>query len=259
MTSALIGHTGFVGGNIARQASFDCYFNSKNIDEVRGREFDLVVCAGVPAIKWWANQNPDEDWAVVERLIETYSTIRARRFVLISTVDVYPRPVGVDEKTPVDKADLAPYGRHRLLLEKALQKQFSNLHIVRLPALFGPGLKKNALYDFLCSNQVEKINLASHFQWYPLNRIWPDIQRVIDNRLPVVNFAVEPISMDIIQQRYFPDVLLAGTAALPEAHYDMQSVFAQQLGNLNQRYLMSKDEVLAEMDVWLKSPEVRCA
>ena len=65
--------------------------------------------------------------------------------------------------------------------------------------------------------------------------------------------------MDVIQQRFFPDVLLAGTAALPEAHYDMQSVYAHQLGNLNQRYLMSKDEVLAEMDIWLKSPEVRCA
>lgn len=258
MTRALIGHTGFVGGNIARQTSFDCYFNSQNIDEVRGREFDLVVCAGVPAVKWWANQNPEEDWAVIERLIEIYSTIKAKRFVLISTVDVYPQPIGVNESTSVDEADIAPYGRHRLLLEKALEKYFNNLHIIRLPALFGPGLKKNALYDFLCFNQVEKINLASSFQWYPLTRIWTDIERVIESRLPVVNFAVEPMPTDVIQKRFFPDVT-AGAAASPQAHYDMHSIYAERLGGLNQDYLMSKDEILAEMEAWLKSPEVRCA
>ena len=44
--SALIGHTGFVGGNIAANAQFtDCY-NSKNIAEIRGKSYDMIVCAG---------------------------------------------------------------------------------------------------------------------------------------------------------------------------------------------------------------------
>ncbi|MCK2086761.1 NAD-dependent epimerase/dehydratase family protein [Thauera aromatica] len=258
MTSALIGYTGFVGGNIARQASFDACFNSKNVDEIRGKGFDLVVCAGVPAVKWWANKNPAEDWAIIERLIDIYSTVKARRFVLISTVDVYPHPAGVDERTSIELEGLHPYGRHRLLLEKALEGKFEELHVVRLPALFGPGLKKNALYDFLCSNQTEKINLASCFQWYPLTRIWADIQKVIERRLSLVNFAVEPLPMRVIKERFFPGIA-AGTAPAPVAFYDMQSVHAQAFGEADERYLMRAPEVLDEMARWLKSPEVHCA
>ena len=50
--TALIGNTGFVGGNLLRQQPFDALFNSKNIDDIAGRSFDLVVCAGVRAEKW---------------------------------------------------------------------------------------------------------------------------------------------------------------------------------------------------------------
>lgn len=258
MTSALIGYTGFVGGNIARQANFDAYFNSKNIDKIRGKSFDLVVCAGVPAVKWWANKNPGEDRAIVERLIEIYSTIKARRFVLISTVDVYPQPDGVDEQTSIEIGELGPYGRHRLLLERALTQRFDDLHIVRLPALFGPGLKKNALYDFLCLNQIDKINLDSCFQWYPLSRIWADIQKVVERRLALVNFAVEPLSMGAIQEQFFPEIV-AGAEPTPVAYYDMRSVYAQELGSPDERYLLRKADILFEMECWLKSPEIRCA
>lgn len=258
MTSALIGYTGFVGGNIARQANFDAYFNSKNIDAIRGRSFDLVVCAGIPAVKWWANKNPGEDQAIVERLIEIYSTIKAQRFVLISTVDVYPQPGGVDERTSIEIGDLSPYGRHRLLLERALAQRFDDLHIIRLPALFGPGLKKNSLYDFICLNQIDKINLESRFQWYPLSRIWADIQKVIERRLDLVNFTVEPLSMGVIKDRFFPDIV-AGAEPSPEACYDIRSVYAQELGGPDDRYLLCTADILAEMARWLKSPEIRCA
>jgi hypothetical protein len=51
-SSALIGHTGFVGSNLADQCNYSDCFNSKNISEMRGRSFDLVVCAGIQAKKW---------------------------------------------------------------------------------------------------------------------------------------------------------------------------------------------------------------
>ena len=258
MTIALIGYTGFVGGNIARQASFDAYFNSKNIEEVRGKTFDLVVCAGIPAVKWWANKNSGQDWAIIERLIDVFSSMKVRRFVLISTVDVYPHPVSVDERTLIELEELNPYGRHRLLLERALEGKFDALHIVRLPALFGLGLKKNALYDLICRNQTAKINLNSCFQWYPLTRIWLDIQQVITQRLSLVNFAVEPLPMSLIQERFFPDVL-AGTEPLSLANYDMQSVHAKSFGSLDSGYMMRTPEILDEMACWLRSPEVYCA
>ena len=52
--ACLIGYTGFVGGNLARQYAFDDCYNSRNIEQIRGRSYDLVVCCGVSAVKWQA-------------------------------------------------------------------------------------------------------------------------------------------------------------------------------------------------------------
>lgn len=258
MTSALIGFSGFVGGNIARQASFNAYFNSKNINDLRGRNFDLVVCAGIPAVKWRANKNPERDWAIIKSLIEIFCSITARRFVLISTVDVYQHPIYGDEETFIDLEGLHPYGRHRLLLERALEGKFDALHVVRLPALFGPGLKKNPLFDLICHNQIEKINLESSFQWYPLMRIWSDIEKILEYRFALVNLAVEPVSMQLIKDRFFSDII-CGAEPSPPAHYDIRTLYSQSLGGKDKGYVMRSPEVLEEIASWLKSPEVHYA
>ena len=43
MRTALIGHTGFVGSNLASSHRFDDVYNTANIAEIEGREYDLVV------------------------------------------------------------------------------------------------------------------------------------------------------------------------------------------------------------------------
>jgi hypothetical protein len=62
MPSALIGYTGFVGSNLDRQHAFDDRYNSKNINAIAGKSYDLIVCAGIQAKKWWASEHPDEEW-----------------------------------------------------------------------------------------------------------------------------------------------------------------------------------------------------
>lgn len=257
MNSALIGYTGLVGSNIARQADFNEFYNSKNIDLIQGRTFDLVVCAGVPAVKWWANQNPEQDLKIIQDLAEKLKTVRTKHFVLISTVDVYLEPIGVDEHTAIDAASIAPYGKHRLMLEQDLRSTFEDLHVIRLPGLFGQGLKKNILFDMLCGNILEKINPASSFQWYPLSRIWPDIQIVIEQNLPLVNFSVEPILSQQIKQRFFP-LLEVGSNPFPQTEYDMRSIFSSKFGGDESGYFMNAQSVLDEMHRWLQDPEVKC-
>src|SRR5688572_29777083 len=118
MAEALIGYTGFVGGNLAAQHAFTHGYRSRDIGDITGRNFDLIVCAGMPAEQWRANQEPEADRASLTRLVNALARARASRFILISTVDVYPTPVGVDEDTPIDETALQPYGVHRLLLER---------------------------------------------------------------------------------------------------------------------------------------------
>ena len=257
MKAALIGYTGFVGSNIYRQAQFDEVYNSKNINDIKGKTFDLVVCAGVPAVKWWANQNPAEDLVVIESLAEIYKSVNAKRFALISTVDVYPTPINVTEKTEIDLESVCPYGKHRLMLEQSLQGCFEDFHVIRLPGLFGKGLKKNILFDMICGNILEKINLDSAFQWYPLSRIWQDVQTAIDADLSLVNLAVEPVSSRLIKEAFFSR-LDVGSDPFPVARYDMKTDYANLFNSKNQDYILTGDEVLTEMANWLTEPEVKC-
>ena len=128
MKSALIGYTGFVGSILCEQFQFDDFYNSKNIEDIQGKTYDLVVCAGAPAEKWKANKDPETDLRTISRLLSCFESVQTKSFVVISTVDVYKIPILVDENTLIDKDCLSPYGKHRFILENF----FFNLFIYRI-------------------------------------------------------------------------------------------------------------------------------
>ena len=146
--SALIGYTGFVGSNILLQQPFGFTYNSKNIEEIKNKTFDLIVCAGAPGTKWIANKNPEADLASINKLIENLQTVTCKKLVLISTIDVYSPVLGVNENTKIDLSTLQPYSKHRRMLEEFVENKFDSL-VIRLPGIFGTGLKKNVIFDLL--------------------------------------------------------------------------------------------------------------
>jgi hypothetical protein len=129
--------------------------------------------------------------------------------------------------------------------------------VIRLPGLFGKGLKKNIFFDMLCGNILEKINLESSFQWYPLSRIWQDIQTVIDADLQLVNLAVEPVSSRLIKESFFSE-LDVGSDPFPVAQYDMKTEHASIFHSSTDSYILNASQVMEEIGVWLKNPEVNC-
>ena len=239
MATALIGHTGFVGGTLLRQRRFDEMYNSRNIERISGRRFDLVVCAGAPAEKWKANQDPAADWRSLQRLIDALSEVEAERLVLISTVDVFGRPVGVTEGSI--PTDATHYGRHRYRLEQILSDWFHTL-VVRLPGLFGPGLKKNAIYDLLHGHHVERIDSRAVYQFYPLQFLWRDVQVALDADLPLVHFATAPVSMSDVARSAFGQDFQNEVSPTP-AIYDMRTQH-DALYNGAEGYLHSRDRCL---------------
>nr|MBI1228760.1 hypothetical protein [Cytophagales bacterium] len=147
--SGLIGYTGFVGGHLCQKKKFDKKFNTQNIKEIRGEAFDLVVCAAAPGSMFEANKFPEKDLEKVRSIIKTLESIKAKSFVLISSIAVLEDFAGgEDEDVTAFQTELA-YGRNRRLLEDFVEKHFENSLIVRLPALFGSGLRKNFLFDLL--------------------------------------------------------------------------------------------------------------
>jgi len=244
LPSALIGHTGFVGSNLASGMLFDRMFNSQNIEQIRDGDFSMVVCAGVSAVKWQANRQPDEDWRRISSLMDHLATIQARKFVLISTIDVYRTPLEVYEDTPADEVELHAYGRHRLALERWVAERFPGSCILRLPALFGAGLKKNIVYDLIHGNMLEAINPASSFQWYPLRRLPGDLSRIVRSELDLVNIACAPIMTGDLIERFFPNSQV-GEKTSPAPSYDVRTRHAAVLGGSSD-YHLSRDDILSE-------------
>lgn len=247
MSKAIIGYTGFVGANLVKQQSFDDFFNSSNIDKIAGKRYEQIICAGVSAVKWLANREPVKDRENIQSLITHLKQVKTDKLILISTVDVYPVPIDVDENTVINSEDCEPYGKHRLELERVIKNEFNTV-IVRLPGLFGSGLKKNIIYDFLNNNDVEKINPNGSFQFYSLEHLTKDINIALSNNLQLLNISSEPISVQEVAK-----VCLGYELAESDSKgikYDYKSVHAPMYGGDN-GYLYSKQQIISDLKIYV--------
>ncbi len=233
MKSALIGCSGFVGTTLLKQVQqvqFDELFWSANIADIQGKAFDLVVCAGAPGVKWLANKEPQADWENLEMLMKHIKSIQCRFFVLISTLDVFGHPVGVDENSVIDQNHLHAYGLHRHLLEVFVQKHFVNHLIIRLPGLVGAGLRKNAIFDLLNDNCLDMIDHRAVFQFYPMVHLWRDIEKARKAGLTLVHLTAEPVSIGEVAKEAF-DMDFANVLSNSPPHYDFQTIHAKAFGS----------------------------
>ena len=251
MNSALIGYSGFVGTTLLKQSSFEHLYRSTNIGEIKGRYFDTVVCAGAPAQKWIANREPDADRQKIEALVARLESVTCKTFILISTVDVFKNPVGVDEATPVDEFALHSYGLHRRLLEKFVESHFANHLIVRLPGLIGPGLRKNVIFDILNDNNIHAIDTRGIFQFYPMVNLWYDIQIALDAGLKLLHLTAEPVSVAEVFRLGFGKPLEQAQPNSP-AVYDMRTRYADIFGTSG-HYQYSRRETIQAVRAFAQS------
>lgn len=112
----------------------------------------LVNCAG-NARRFWASEHPDLDLeATVLTAMRALFDFKARLFVQMSSVDVYPRvddPALNAESVPIAPDDLSPYGLHKWMAETLVRRYARNWLVLRLGGLVGDGLKKNPIFDAL--------------------------------------------------------------------------------------------------------------
>tara|TARA_Y100000816_G_scaffold246458_1_gene194812 strand:- start:197 stop:895 length:699 start_codon:yes stop_codon:yes gene_type:complete len=192
---ALIGHSGFIG-SILKKKYKNCHlYNSKNISKIKNKIYSEIICAGLPAAKWKANKFPKKDSANFNKLKRNINFVSCKLFILISTIDVHK------------KAET--YGVNRMKLESFIKKKFSNYLIVRLPAVFGKGLKKNILFDLLNDNQINKINKKDFFQWFDVSLLYSEIQKIKKKKISnkIIELYSPPIQNTEIL-KFFPNVNL---------------------------------------------------
>ena len=244
--NALFGYTGFVGGNLLLKELFNNLYNSKNIKEAKNKEFDYVYLSCVPAVKWLANKNPENDINVINELIDVIRTIKCKKIILISTIDIYPHTDNENnEDDNIDKIENHTYGKNRRYFEKFIESNFENYHIVRLPALFGYGLKKNIIYDLLKNNQINNIPVNSKFQWYNLNWLYDDIKIIIKNEIKICNLFTEPLeTKEILKFFEYPKDIYNNEKVIK---YNLTSKFSNLFDCDNNKYIRKKSEVINEI------------
>lgn len=304
----LVGKTGFVGSNLWESGSFDKGFHSKDIRQAYGLSPELLVYAGLRAEKYLANQNSQADYALIEEAQENIRQINPKKLVLISTVDVYKNPCGVDENSPIDTTGLHPYGYNRYRLEQWVRENYQDALIIRLPALYGKNIKKNFIYDFIhvipsmlkkekmeellakapelqnfyelqengfykCGPLTEQEREAlkeqfkglgftalhftdsrSRFQFYPLGRLWKDMETALEQELRLWNPAVEPVTAGEVYQ-YLTGESFQNELAGKPADYDCRTLYAGLFGGEG-GYIMSRQAVLEDLKVFAKEQEV---
>jgi sugar phosphate isomerase/epimerase len=250
MNNALFGYTGFVGSNIMKYYPIEYFYNSTNYKDAVGKSFDTVFFCGLPATKWLINKNPEMDTQTINNISWVINTIKAKRFILISTIDVYTHVDNCDNETATFTPKLNhTYGRNRYIFEQFIRVNFKDsntlIHIIRLPGLFGMGLKKNIIYDLLNDNNIENINKCDSFQWYDLDWLKNDIDRCINDNIQTINLFTEPLSNNEITQLFsnkYNESIFKNDANNSK-HYNLTTIY----GCNGSKYIRTKNEVIESL------------
>jgi hypothetical protein len=241
----LVGSTGYVGSHLRRAHDFQVEVHRSNVASISGIDARTLIVAGLPAVKWKANQEPEADWDNAISLAGVLQTISADVAILISTVDVYSKPVAVDERSPIGLDARDAYGRNRAWFECFFRSHFSNSVVLRLPGLYSLDVRKNLVHDLLHrkSDQLENVNAHSTFQFFDTTRTWEYCELAIQSGVGTLNVSSEPIMAQSIADLF--DVELG--AGAQDVHYDMRSIHAKsKTGEAG--YFLSAGETLANIN-----------
>lgn len=257
LKNAIFGYSGLVGSHFIKQNKFDEFYNSSNIKDSMNKEYNEIAICCIPAVKWLANKYPEKDAFDIEVIKDVFKTIRAKKVILISTIDIYDNVNNKsNENTAIQHEKNNTYGKNRFLFEEFIKSTFKNYHIIRLPALFGRGLKKNIIYDLLNNNNVANIPIHSAFQWYNLEWLNDDVSICKKNNIQECNLFTEPLEticiVDLFKQYDFSKNTM-NDATTTTISYDVQTINHRYFPHGSNGYIRNKQDVLKNIENFIKN------
>ncbi len=202
-SKALIGYTGFIGSNLKKLYKTKYNYNSKNISKIKNKNFDLLFCAGTSSKRWIANKNPKKDLGDIKKLTKFLENIKVKKFILISSIEIYGLKNNKNEKDKINKKHNSSYGINRLYLEDFVKEKFKKHLIIRLPIVYGKNFCKNVIYDLLNQNEIEKLNAKDLVQVYNVQNLKKDINFCLKKNISELNIATEPIGLGYLAKKIF--------------------------------------------------------
>ena len=236
---------------------FSHLYNSKNIrlEESIIRHHGIfcqyLKAYLVPAAKWMINQDPESDRATMNLFVDLLKTVTVKTFILISTIDVY----GAQDHTGTLDEDSVPnpdntYGKHRYEFEILVRDIFPNCHVIRLPGLFGQGLKKNFINDLLKNYRTSFILPNSSFQWFDMSALHHYLDLAVDNNIPLINLFPSPIATSEILKCARLSGFVFDEPAEPEkkgACYNVKTKYGKLVQSQEPGYIYGVDQTFANL------------
>lgn len=151
---AVIGAQGFIGANLcehlqAKGMRVTPMTHNTRLETFADAVFDSVYfCAG-NAKTFLSSKEPTHclNKSVTE-LYRYLTQLKYIKFILVSSITVYPEKLAEKcEDIDLGLNNLSLYGAHKLLAERYVKEFAGSWVIARASGFFGPGLKKNLLYD----------------------------------------------------------------------------------------------------------------
>lgn len=143
---ALIGASGFVGKTLAKVLQNTQHevaiVTRANYEEFKQGEYDIIIHSAMPSKRWWAANNPLDDFDATVRLTaDILYHWKFGKMVLISSVSARLQTNH-------------PYGRHKHVAEVLVLDHNPNHLVFRLGGLYGEGLDKGVIFDMMNGNEV---------------------------------------------------------------------------------------------------------
>ena len=161
----VLGGTGLigaaVGAHFTRLGHEVVAVDSKNYAAHVGTVADVLINCNGNSYRFKANRDPAWDFqASVLSVQRSLFDFTVGRYVHVSTIDVYPDcsdPELTGDEMPIDSRKLNPYGFHKWMAERLVERFGSQPLILRVGTVIGPGLKKGPVFDLL---QNEPLHMA---------------------------------------------------------------------------------------------------
>ena len=246
VTVAIIGK-GFVGNYLKCNLDlpYDCY-DTSNICNIQNKHYDLIYCAGLYSHKDYINKNGDNDLINIFNLQENLISCNIKRFILISTIEIYDKSFQLQNENNhyISKES---YGKNRYYMEEWVISNYTNYNIIRLPNVFGLGLKQNIIYDILNNNCLENINLNCFYQWYYIDNLIYDIDWILKKNIKIINLFSEPIETKILIIKCFPRYII------PLLQYNNDRIEYNYTSQyFNNQYRMDKKSIFKDLIDYIK-------
>lgn len=226
----VLGAKGFVGSAVLAelQALDECLgVDLDNYADVKGRACDVLVNVNGNSKKFLANENPALEFDLsVQSVVHSIYDFPARRYVFVSTVDVYTdfaEPAQTAEAAPIDPARQSPYGFHKWLAEQYVRKTCPEWLITRLGGMVGPGMKKSPVYDVL-HNVPLRVHLDSSYQYIHTHDVGRVIRTLLERGVTREIFNV--CGRGVISLRTIQDLIGATstmTSDAPQQYYEINN------------------------------------